>query len=247
MMEILPLVLLVIGTFFVAYFVAAIGPTGGLQLAITSATVPPSLVIPIHAWISGVSATFRSAGLWKHIDRTYVLRFVIPSLMATGAAVAIGNVAGFEWIKILIGAYIILDVLGVFDKAGADVNLQAGPILSGAVTGFITAFIGASGPLLWAMMRERFEIKETLSATHSACLVFQHLSKIVLFGVIGFSILQYWHVLLAAAAASLLGTVLGQKQLRAFSEATYRRLLHFTLLASGILIIVLGLRDLMGA
>ncbi len=230
-----------------SYFVAAIGPTGGLQLAVTGATVPASHLIPMHAWISAFSAIFRVIGLRQWIRVGFVSKFVLPSIAMTTLAVLIGRSAGFVWLKIVIGLYIILNVLGVFSRTKTWVmrSWRPGAISSGLVTGFVTAFIGASGPLLWALMKDRFEVKEELSATHSACLVFQHLSKILMFGLLGASVFEYWVVLLAAIVASMLGTFLGQKTLRSFDESSYRRYLNFALLASGLIIIYLGVTELL--
>lgn len=245
LIELLPLGILVVGTFGVAYFVAAIGPTGGLQLAVTSATLPAGYVIPVHAWISGFSAVFRTAGLRAHISFAFVARFAAPSIAATAIAVLIGSVAGFDWLKILIGLYIVANATGWFSQAFETPRFlnKSGPFVYGALTGFITAFIGASGPLLWALMKEAFESKEALSGTHAACLVIQHLSKIVLFGLFGLSILKFWPLLIATMGASALGTYLGQRRLRAFSEQTYRRLLRIALILSGSLVAALGVRS----
>ena len=241
----LPFLLLIAGTFCVSYFVAAVGPTGGLQLAVTGATVPASHLIPIHAWISAFSAIFRVIGLRDHVRIGFVSRFILPSIAMTTFAVLIGRSAGFVWLKIVIGLYIILNVVGVFRHTQSFFmsRWRPGAISSGLVTGFVTAFIGASGPLLWAFMKERFDVKEELSATHSACLVFQHLSKIVMFGLIGASVFDYWLILLGAICASMIGTLLGQRTLRRFDETVYRRLLNITLLASGVVIVCLGLRE----
>ncbi len=239
----LPFVLLVLGTFCVAYLVAAIGPTGGLQLAVTSVTLPAQYVIPVHAWISAVSAAFRVTALRQSVDWRFVCIFALPSVLATGLAILIGNFAGYHWIKILIGLHIIADGLGLLAFPGAVALFSRGsrPEIAGAVTGFVTAFIGASGPLLWSLMKDRFPERVALSATHSACLIIQHMSKILLFGVIGLSILEFWPLLIATTAASLIGTWLGQRKLRRFDEKTYRRLLNIALVASGIVIVTLGI------
>ncbi len=244
--DIIPLVFLLLGTFAVAFFVAAIGPTGGLQLAITGAVLPPNYVIPIHAWISGFSAMFRMAGLRKYIQTKFVMRFILPSIAFTSLAIFFGKHAGFEWVKLFIGIYIILDAsgaIGHFEEV-LDNKLRASPEMCGAITGFVTAFIGSSGSLLWALMRNRFNTKEALSATHAACLVAQHLSKIILFGLIGISVFSYWPLLAALTISSLLGTFLGQRRLRRFSEARYRHYLKLALFFSGGVIIFLGLKGL---
>lgn len=235
-----------IGTFSVAYFVAAIGPTGGLQLAITSATVPATHVVPIHAWISGFSAVFRGFGLRTHIDWSYVAVFAIPSLAATLVAVLIGQQAGFAWIKLAIGFYILADVAGIFSRLQSAIGEPRafGAASTGGLTGFVTVFIGASGPLLWTLMRNRFAERLALSATHSACLVLQHLSKILIFGLVGLSILQYWPVLIATIVASLLGTYLGQMRLQKLDERVYRYLLTAALTVAALMIIASAIQDL---
>ena len=227
-----------------AYFVAAIGPTGGLQLAITSTAVPSNYVVPVHAWISASSAIFRTIGLRSFIDLKFLLRFVIPSMLATSIAVYIGEITGFAYIKILIGVYILSDVLtkkfSLFQFKLP--NIKSAEI-AGLVTGFVTAFIGASGPLLWSLIKNKYSNKECLSATHSACLVVQHFSKIILFGIFGVSILKYWPLLVSTVIASALGTYLGQKKLLSLSEKTYRTLLDVALIVSALIIISLGVED----
>lgn len=249
LIDTIPFVLLLVGTFCVAYFVAAIGPTGGLQLAVTSATVPAAYVIPLHAWISALSAVFRATALWRSVDVKYVLHFTLPSILATGLAVLVGQFTGYDWIKILIGLVIIAEGTSFLDRLGAiAAPLRAAPpVVAGAITGFVTAFIGASGPLLWTLTKDRFPGRHELSATHSACLIVQHLSKILLFGAVGFSIFAYWQLIAATAAASLLGTILGQRRLSAFSEPLYRRLLNVALVASGVLIVGMGVSAMLNA
>ena len=245
LIEPLAMALLLAGTFMVAYFVAAIGPTGGLQLAVTTVTVPSQLVIPVHAFVSGFSALFRAVGLRGDIRYAYVLRFVLPSLAMTALAIWIGSRTGFAWVKLVIGAYIALDAAGAFSAIGARMRMRAAaPELSGLATGFITAFIGASGPLLWSLMQDRFDSKEQLSATHAACLLLQHFSKVALFGALGVAIFAYWPLLAMLLGASLAGTFLGQRRLRRFEEASYRRYLRWALIASGLLIVILALVDL---
>jgi hypothetical protein len=44
-------------------------------------------------------------------------------------------------------------------------------------------FVGATGQILFALMATRFTNRQELVATHSACLMVQHFSKIALFGL----------------------------------------------------------------
>ena len=70
-------------TFLISLFNAAIGPTGGLQLALVAGLLPPQISIPTHAVITGVSSLARAIQLKEYIDWALFWRFVPTSVAGT--------------------------------------------------------------------------------------------------------------------------------------------------------------------
>jgi uncharacterized protein len=236
--------LLALGTFSVSLLVAAFGPTGGLQLAIVATTLPPPLVIPVHAWISSTSAIFRAIHLRSYIEWRYFAVFAPVTLASAFIGVSATARLAPRILEIVVGLAIVASARRVAGPEAGEPStrtLLSSPGVSALVTGFLTVFIGATGPLLYALMAPRFNDRQALMATHSVCLSLQHLSKIALFGAIGVTLLEYPVLLLAIAAASLSGTVLGTRLLVRTDEQAFRRASSMLLALSGCFVIVRAL------
>ncbi len=232
---------LLAGTFFVSMFVSAIGPTGGLQLAVVTWAVPPPYVVLVHAWITGVSAAFRSWQFRHKIDFGFSVKFAFFSV--AGSAVAIFFIVRLDVssLGLVIGIFIIVSALGntpfLLPLKRLSTVLSSAH-LAGLSTGFLTVLVGATGPLLFSILIHRYTDNERLMATHSFCLTFQHLSKLLFFASIGLSIAEIPITLLTTLAASWAGTRVGSKILVKLPHATYRYFVSIVLIGSGILIIV---------
>lgn len=234
-LALLSVVLLVLGTFVVSFLVSAIGPTGGLQMAAVAGTMPAPLLIPLHAWITGWSALFRAATLWRYIEWGYFWRFLLPSFAGAASVSVLIAEADFTIIHLIISIYIFINaMLLLFEVRLAPLVLRPAPVVIGLATGALSMIIGASGPILMTLMQPRFTKKESLLATFSACLTWQHLSKLVLFGAIGVSLSEFPVVLISTLAAAGAGTLVGRKVLLRLPERTYRVLLGVMLAAVSI-------------
>lgn len=225
-LPLLNVAILTLSTFCVSFLVSAIGPTGGLQMAAVAGTMPAPLLIPLHAWITGFSALFRAVSLWRFIDWRFFWRFTPPSLAGAAAVSWLIADADFTIIHVAVSIYILINaVLLIAGTTRAPRVGRPRPIVFGLATGALSMIIGASGPILMTLMQSGFAEKERLSATFAACLTWQHLSKLVLFGVIGVSILGYPVLLMLTLAAAGVGTLAGRKVLLRLPERIYRLLL----------------------
>ncbi len=231
-----------LGTFAVSLLVAAFGPTGGLQLAIVAAVVPAPLTIPLHAWISSTSAIFRTVTLWPHILWRYFVVFAGASLLGSVVGLwAMTRVDG-RFLEVVVGVAIIVSALRVSQARESRTLLwlsRAAP--AAAATGFLTIFVGATGPLLFTLMSSRFRDRQELMATHSVCLTLQHLSKLVLFGSVGIAIFKYPLLLAGTTVASASGTFLGTRILPHTPVAAYRIVLCAFMLLSGTFVVIRAL------
>ena len=231
-----------LGTFVVSLLVSAFGPTGGLQLAIVAAMVPPPLTIPLHAWISSTSALFRTASLWNRIAWRYLSVFAGLTVVGSIVGVSATTKMDARLLEVFVGVAIVSSAIRIFRKQKVRTpNWLSSPALAALSTGFLTIFVGATGPLLFTLMAPRFQDRQELMATHSACLSLQHLSKLALFGSIGVVVFQYPILLGATTLASASGTWLGNRILPRVHDRLYAAVVCFLMVASGTLVIVRAL------
>ena len=72
----------------------------------------------------------------------------------------------------------------------------------GGLSGLVTVFIGAAGPLIAPFFIDRDLTKENIIATKAACQVMGHLGKMPIFIIFfGVDYLQQWPVLLPLVIA----------------------------------------------
>jgi uncharacterized membrane protein YfcA len=234
--------LLSLGTFVVSLTVAAFGPTGGLQLAIVAMVAPPPLTIPLHAWISSTSAVFRTITLWEHIVWKYFAAFACVSIAASVVGVWATTRIDTHILEVVVGLTIVYSAVRLsWPRKSLALTWISLPVITGAVTGFMTIFVGASGPLLLSLMSSRFRERHELMATHSVCLSLQHFSKLVLFGAVGVAILGHPELLGTITLASASGTWVGKRVLQRTPERTYRITLSVFMFLSGIFVLAKAL------
>jgi uncharacterized membrane protein YfcA len=235
--------LLGVATFAVSLMVSAIGPTGGLQLVAVTATMPPQVAIPMHAWTTGFSALFRALTLRAFIDWRYLRPFIVASAVGSAAIALVYAWVDFPNLQLLVASYILVTSVGELARVRVPLHFRnSNAIGEGIITGAASMLVGASGPLLMTLMKPHEANKERLVGTFSAGLTFQHLSKLVAFGTIGVRVFDYPWILLLITVAAAAGTWVGSRVLMRLDERTYRNALSVLLAATSAWLIVDALR-----
>jgi uncharacterized membrane protein YfcA len=106
--------------------------------------------------------------------------------------------------------------------------------------GFFSTLIGATGPLIAPFILALELAPAATVGTMAACQVFQHASKVLVFGVAGFDFRQQVAPALALSMCAILGSAVGTRWLDKLNRDLFRRvvkivltLLALQLLASG--------------
>ncbi|MEM9618561.1 MAG: sulfite exporter TauE/SafE family protein [Pseudomonadota bacterium] len=212
----------VAAAFLTAALTAAFGLGGGLALlAIMSAVLPASAVIPIH----GVAQLGSNAGRF-YLQRQDVVWKIVLWFSAGGLIGALlgGRLAVDMPVWLLrggVGVFILYTVWGPRPQAfSPGVKTY---FTTGAVGSFLTMFFGATGPIAATMLSATKLGRLNIVATHAACMVAQHGMKIVIFGLLGFAY-QAWALLTGAIILSgFAGTALGTHYLRRMPEKTFQK------------------------
>lgn len=210
------------GTLIVSGLNAAIGPTGGVQLALVASLLPPQLSIPIHGVISGSTSLVRFVQLRKYVDWKFFWRFIIPSSIGTLGAGLVFVQLDERLLLASIGLFILVNNFVPYKLflTGQATNLMDGII--GLITGFLTVFVGATGPAVFTYIAASDRDRYCVIATDAACMTVQHMLKIVAFIFISFLLLDYIIELSLFVLAGVIGTTIGVRVIHIMSEKVFR-------------------------
>jgi len=226
-------IMLLIGTsFFTSMLTAAMGIGGGVALlAVMAQIVPAAAIVPVHGVVQFGSNIGR-AGLMRHdINVKLLAYFVAGSLVGALVGGQIVVSLPVTYLQLILGIFILYATWA--PKPGGGIPSTKALALGGAFSTLLTMFVGATGPFVAAILRP-FELgKLGQVATMSICMVVQHLLKVVVFGLLGFSFAPYLPLMAAMIGLGFFGTIVGRKFLHSFSEKLFKHILNgvLTLLA----------------
>jgi uncharacterized protein len=103
----------------------------------------------------------------------------------------------------------------------------------GVVGGFLTMFVGGTGPLVAPFVSAACERRHQMVATHASMMIFQHSFKVIAFAYLGFAFGSYIPLLAGLLAFGVVGTYGGRMVLNRLPEHLFRIVLRgfLTLLA----------------
>jgi uncharacterized membrane protein YfcA len=220
-----------------------LGMAGGMLLLIVLLVrLDPVVAIPIHGVVQFVSNGSRAWFLRRSVVWRAVLRFAWPLLPAGAAGIWVARAIPAAAGQIAIGVFVLLafwapSVIGFLTRpARAE---QALPI-GGALIGFFSIVVGATGPLLGPFVLTLGLGAEASVATMAACQIFQHGSKVLLFGLTGFSVASFLLPTLSLCVAAVIGSAIGTRLLDTVPEQTFRRVVRWVLTLLSLQLIVEG-------
>ncbi len=216
--------LLIVVSFFTSALTAAFGIGGGVaMLGALAGSVAPSVIIAVHGIVQLGSNTGRAILQRHNVLWPVALRFTAGSL--------VGIVAGAFMVTAL-PERILLLVLGVFilalvwlPKPRIPGMTSAGLFLGGAISSFLTLFLGATGPFVKSIFVSMHFDRKQIIATDAVCMTIQHGLKVIVFGVLGFSFQEWFFLLTLMIASGFMGTLLGTKLLERLPERLFQVLI----------------------
>jgi uncharacterized membrane protein YfcA len=234
--------LLIAASFVTSLITAAFGIGGGVILLVLMAMlVPPAALIPIHGIVQLGSNGGRVAIMAKDVVWRPIMPFVIGS---TIGAIAGGLVAVQlpNWlVQLGLGVFIIIVV---FTKLP---SIQHRYIFAGGmISSFLTMFFGATGNFIAAMVKTMTLPPLPHVATHSMMMTFQHLIKVIVFGIVGFHFADYWALVLGMLVSGFVGTVIGRQFLVKAGQRYFKPILNTVLTLAACRLIYAGITGLIG-
>lgn len=211
---------------------ASLGAGGGVLLLLLMAMwIPPAAIIPVHGMIQLGSNSGRALMTWRHTDWKAIAAFA-PGVLAGAALGAwlLVDLPAQLW-QLSIALFVLYLCWGPSLPKGA--FGPAGICVASFVTSFVSLFVGATGPLVAAFIKQMHADRFTTVATFATAMCLQHAPKALVFGVAGFVFRDWLAFILAMIAFGFLGTWLGLRVLRTLSNRRFSQAFNvlLTLLA----------------
>ena len=221
-----------------SFLTAAAGIGGGIVLlAAMALLVPAAVIIPIHGAVQIGSNAGRTALMLPHVERSILLPFIFGSVFgaALGGLTVVQLSPGV--LKTGLACFILWSVWG------RPIGLQGRLVTvgTGMVSSFLTMFFGATGTFVSAMVKTLKLGRMEHVATHAACMVAQHLIKVIVFGLLGFAFSPYLGLIIAMVVSGFIGTLVGKHFLKKLNDKIFHRILALILSLLAIRLLVEGI------
>lgn len=196
---------------------AVLGAGGGVLLLVLMASwMPAAAIIPVHGMIQLGSNSGRAVLTRAHIDWKVIAAFA-PGVLV-GAALG-------AWLLVDLPAHVWQLAIALFvlylcwgPKLPKTSFGPAGIFLAASITSFVSLFVGATGPLVAAFVKQIHQNRFKTVATFATAMTLQHAPKALVFGVAGFVFSDWLLFILAMIACGFVGTWLGLRLLKTITN-----------------------------
>ena len=231
--------MLAVAAFVTSAFSAVVGMGGGVTLlGVMAVLLPSKLVVPIHGVVQLCSNLTRTIAFLPHVRWRFFFAYVPGLLIGIGLATLAWQGVAVTGFKPLIGAFLV-----VFLVSRGRIKLLRTPPLwiyapLGLVAGFLSLFVGATGPFIAPFFLRDDFTKEEVVATKAMCQSLTHLLKIPAFVTIGFDYFDHANILALLIVMVVCGTLTGKQLLARLNERSFERLfvVVLSLLACNLLV-----------
>ena len=240
-MSLLDAGLLVAASLVTSFISAAFGIGGGFTLiALLALFLPPAALIPVHGNVQLGSNAGRVGVMLKQV----VWRPVLPFVIGTVIGASLGAMVVVQlppWaVQLALGIFIIWAVFAKLPPIQ-----QRYILLGGVVSSFLTMFFGATGNFIAAMVKTMNLDPVPHVATHSLMMTFQHLAKVLIFGLIGFQFGPYMILIIGMLISGFIGTIIGSRFLTKAGGRYFKPVLNTILSLAAARLIWAGVEGLL--
>lgn len=213
--------LLVIAAGCTSAVTASLGIGGGvLLLAIMALVMPPAAIIPVHGVVQLGSNANRALMTIRHINLQLIAWFAPGVIIGATIGSLLLVELPLALVQLSIALFILLLCWGPpIPKVATG---RTGTLFASTATTFLSLFVGATGPLVAAFVKQQ-QSGERFStvATFAAAMSLQHAPKAVVYGAAGFVFRDWIGLILAMILAGALGTWAGLHLLNRVSDKRF--------------------------
>ncbi len=207
---------------------ASLGAGGGVLLLVLMAMwVPPAAIIPVHGLIQLGSNAGRATLTFRRVDWRVMAWFAPGVLVGAGLGAWLLVALPPQIWQLTIALFVLYLCWGPAMPRRAFGS--AGIFVASVLTSFISLFVGASGPLVAAFIKQIHRDRFTTVATFATAMTLQHAPKALVFGLAGF-VFHQWIVFVAVmVACGFAGTWLGLHVLNSLSNQRFHQVFNLLL------------------
>ncbi len=225
---------LIFSSMFTSFVSAAFGIGGGaISIGLLAIFLNPIYLLPVHGAVQIGSNFGRMMLMLKDVQKDPILPFLIGSCIGSGLGGALFIQFPSWCIKLIVGIFILWTVFGKIPEIKSKYM-----VFGGVFSSFLTMFFGATGPFIAAMVKTMKLDPLRHLATHSTLMTIQHIIKVIVFGFIGFSFGEYFHLIIIMVLSGFLGTYIGKKVLINFGTKYFKVVLNIILTIISINLII---------
>lgn len=231
------LILIIFCCFLGSAITTSVGMGGGIVVIGTMALfLPINAVIPIHAITQCGAGIMRAYIFRKTFLKKFFFIFILGTILGYYLSLDFIMALTETKLKLILGIGII--VLAFLPKFTIN-SLPNKFIFSlGALTGFLTMFLGIMGPILGTVLNSFLKDRYLIVGTIAWCISFQNLGKAIILGSMGFDFLPWIYLIILLIFFSYLGTVVGKKFLDKSNNQLFQKILKIVILILGFKLII---------
>jgi|WorMetDrversion2_8_1045237.scaffolds.fasta_scaffold14491_3 uncharacterized membrane protein YfcA len=235
--------LILAGTSFLTSLItASLGAGGGvMMLGVMGQLLPVQVIIPVHGLVQLGSNAGRAIMSIRYIDFKMIVEW-LPGIILAGAMGLFFLVSLPPKVMYLsIASFILFLCWG--PKLPSYAMSKKGLFLVSCLTSFLGLFVGASGPLVGAFLKQAYKSRLALVATFALIMSLQHLIKLVVFGSTGFDLVPWLVPVLVMVIAGIAGTKVGLNLSMKVLDKNYQTLFNWVLTVLAFRLIWLSLQE----
>jgi uncharacterized protein len=208
----------------------------GTKLAVAAISIPHLAGTALRFWM-----------LRRDVDRRVLRSFGLMSAAGGLGGAFLHTVAGGPLLTAVLGGLLVF--AGMTGLTGLADRLRFGARtawVAGTISGLLGGLVGNQGGIRSAAMLGFDVPKEAFVATATAVALLVDAARMpVYLATQGRDVLDVWPLVVVGTAGVLVGTMLGERLLRRVPEKRFRRVVSFTILALGVVMLVAVGRQLL--
>jgi len=227
---------MVLVCFAVGLISPSLGTSCGVNFAVMANFLPPAAVVPLHGLLEGFSSAVRWSLLRQFVSYRFFAAFTLGGVVGFVAGWPLIGRFSDDELRLVLGSFFLLSVWMPL------MWMRLSPSLGGASTACLSLLVGATGPLVAALIARSESDHRVVISTQGACTTFQHWAKVALFVVSGFSFATYTGLIISLSVATILGSWLGKHILLSFPQRILKLCLRAVVSVLGLKLLLDGLQ-----
>jgi len=178
-------------------------------MAILPAFISPSLIIPLHGITQLASNSSRTLFSLNDVKWALLRPFLIGSIIGSLIVVSVLSYIPVDYIPVAIGLYMLLNLWS--PRFSAAISKYESYYLLGFVQTGLGLVVGATGPIVLAVLTKQLKSKDQIIATSSMCMTISHFAKIPVYFTLTSSLFSNVTLISYMVIGAVVGSFVGTK------------------------------------